>query len=370
MVKRVFRKPYHAAIEKEAVFWQINLKSSGGIELKRIFGSITLLIVLVFSTNVFAQKHTIKFATLAPEGSTWMNVMREFDKDLREKTGGEVGFKIYAGGVLGDEKDVLRKMRIGQVHAAGFTGVGMGEILPEVRILDTPFLFRSYEDIDFIHEKFYDRFSQGFEKKGYVLLGWAEVGFVYIYTKSKVEDLNAMKKVKMWVWEGDRVAEATFKAFGLRPIPLSIIDVMTALQTNMVEAVYTSPLGAVVLQWFTKVNYMTELPLANAAGAILISAKQFNKIPAEQQAILKELGKKYLAKLTRLSRKDNEDSIETMKQSSLQVIAVTDAHTLQSYYDAGRQARRSLVGQYYSEELLDQVESALANFRKTGKASE
>jgi TRAP-type C4-dicarboxylate transport system substrate-binding protein len=292
-----------------------------------------------------------------------MNVMREFDKELREKTGDEVGFKIYAGGVLGDEKDVLRKMRIGQVHAAGFTGVPMGEILPEVRILDTPFLFRNSEEVDFVYTKFSDRFSQGFEKKGYILLGWAEVGFVYVFTKSRVEGLEEMKKVKMWIWEGDPVAEATFKAFGLRPVPLSPIDVMTALQTNMVEGMYTSPLAAVVLQWFTKVKYMTELPLANAAGAILVSTKKFKRIPEEQQSILKELAKKHLANLTRLSRKDNEVSIETLKQNGVQIVPVADAQTLQSYYEVGEKARRALVGRYYSAELLGQVESALDRFR-------
>jgi len=187
-----------------------------------------ILILLIATTTVFAQKKVkIKFATLAPEGTTWMNVMTEFSQSLKEKSNGDINFKIYAGGIQGDEKDVIRKIRIGQLHSGGFTGVGLGTILPEVRILDTPFLYKSKQEVDFIAEKFFDRFAAGFEKKGYVLLGWAEVGWVYIYTNSPVNSESEMKGVKMWMWEGDPISRATFEAFNVSPIPLSITDVLT-----------------------------------------------------------------------------------------------------------------------------------------------
>jgi len=154
--------------------------------MKKIFTLMIVIIILLNASYVFAQKYKIKFATLAPDGSTWMNVMREFDQAIRKETNGELGFKIYPGGVAGDEKDVLRKIRLGQLHSAGFTGVGLGEVNPEVRIFDSPFLFRNYDEVDFIQQKFFDKFARGFEQNGYVLLGWADVGFVYIYTNSPV----------------------------------------------------------------------------------------------------------------------------------------------------------------------------------------
>lgn len=333
--------------------------------MRRVFFFVLLTFVSVLISNGWAQKHTIKFATLAPEGSTWMVVMREYDKELREKTNGEVGFKIYAGGVLGDEKDVLRRIRIGQIQSAGFTGVGMGEILPEVRILDTPFLFRNYEEVDHIYNKFYERFAEGFESKNYVLLGWAEVGFVYMFAKKKAANLDEMRKLKMWVWEGDRVAEATFKAFGLQPIPLSVIDVMTALQTNMIEGVYTSPLGLVVLQWFTKVKFMINIPLANAAGAVLVSKEKYDKLPDIHKNTLRELGRKYMSKLTQLSRDDNAKAIETLKKNNITFVSVDNPQVLQSYYDVGKKARRSLVNKFYSESLLNQIENELNTLRSS-----
>ncbi|MDW7682450.1 MAG: TRAP transporter substrate-binding protein DctP, partial [bacterium] len=281
---------------------------------------LLILVITLAITPCFAQKHTIKFASLAPDGSTWMKVMRELDSTMRRETGGDVGFRIYPGGVAGDEKDVLRKIRLGQLQSAGFTGVGMGEILSQVRIFDSPFLFRNYQEVDFIQQKFFDDFAEGFEQNGFVLLGWADVGFVYIYSNSPVKSLEDMKDVKMWVWEGDIIAENTFRALGIKPIPLSVIDVMTALQTGMVDGVYTSPMACIALQWFTKIKYMTEFALADAAGAVLIAKKAFDKLPENYQRILLDQSRIHFAKLMRLSREENQKSIKTLKNSGVQIV--------------------------------------------------
>lgn len=324
----------------------------------------TLIILFLLIYLLPAQQVKIKFATLAPEGSTWMNLMKEFSDDLFAASDGQIKFKIYAGGVQGDEKDVIRKMRINQLHSAGFTGVGLGEILPEVRILDTPFLFRNHGEVDFIAEKYFDRFAQKFEEKGYVLLGWAEVGFVYIYTNQAVKDVHDFKGVKMWMWEGDPLAEATFRAYDISPIPLSITDVMTSLQTGLIDGVYTAPLACVALQWFTKIKYMLDIPLANSNGAVLLSKRQFNKLNSEQQILLKKKAKHYFGKLTQLSRQDNELSTLKMIENGMQKIDVNDPALIKDYEQVGREARQSLVGKLYSQELLNDLENALMEFRK------
>ncbi len=326
---------------------------------------ILLIFVAVLLTIQlgWTQKYKIKFATLAPEGSTWLKVMEEYNQDVQKLTNGEVKFKIYPGGIQGDEKDVLRKIRLGQLHSAGFTGVGLGEILPEVRILDAPLLFHNYEEVDYISNMLYDDFSRKFEKVGYVLIGWTEVGFVYAFANKPVRALSDMKGVKMWMWEGDPIAEATFTALGVSPIPLSITDVLTSLQTNLIEAVYTSPLACVSLQWYTRVKYMMDLPLADASGAVLISMKKFKKLPPEYQQILRDKGREYMRKLVQLSRQDNAKSIELMKQNGIQVVHVPESN-YPEFEAAGKKARQSLVGKLYSQELLDRVENALAEFRQ------
>lgn len=199
---------------------------------------VVLGILIFFFVEQASAQHTIKFATIAPEGSTWMNVMREYDTAVRKESGGRLGFKMYAGSVQGEDKDVLPKIRLGQLHSAGLTGFGLGKIAPRLRILDSPFLFTSYEEVDYLYETLDKEFRQALLDNNFVLLGWAEVGFVYVFTNTPVRSPADMKGVKMWMWEGDPVAEATFKAFDIEPIPLSVVDVLTSLQTGLINGAY------------------------------------------------------------------------------------------------------------------------------------
>ncbi|MDE3058845.1 MAG: TRAP transporter substrate-binding protein DctP [Bacteroidota bacterium] len=326
---------------------------------------LSLFSFLLFTCFAFSQEYTIKFATLAPEGSTWMNVMHEYDNAIRKESGGRLGFKIYAGGVAGDEQDVLRKIRLGQYHSAGFTGVGMGKIAPEVRILDSPFLFKSHAEVDYILDKFDGEFRKAFEDNGFVLLGWAEVGYVYVFTNKPITKVRDLDGVKMWMWEGDPVAEATFKALQVKPFPLSITDVLTSLQTGLIDGVYTSPLAAVSLQWFTSVKYMLDVPLTNSMGAVLIAKREFDRLPSDLQQILLNDGKKYLQKLTELSRKDNGKSLQILKKNHITFTKPASEKDAQQYDEIGATARQYMAGKLYSADLLQQLEKALADFRST-----
>ncbi len=329
---------------------------------QRIF--VVMSFLLLSGLSVRAQQYTIKFATVAPEGSTWMNVMKEYDAAVRKESGGRLGFKFYAGGIAGDEKDVLRKIRIGQYQAAGFTGVGMGEIAPEERILDTPFLFHDTSEINYIYDKFTPQFSQAFEQGGFVFLGWAEVGFVYVFTQKPIYSVQDMNNVKAWMWEGDPIAEVSFKVLHLSPIPLSVMDVNSALQTGMINCVYSPPLAMIALQWFTKVKYMLDIPLANSSGAALISRRYFDSMPPDLQQILVKNGQIYMKKLTEMSRKDNVKAIKTMEGEGITVTRPHSKSELAYYYQTGEEARQMLVGKLYSADLLHQVEAALDQFRK------
>lgn len=323
--------------------------------------------VFMFSTvttgTAQTPQHEIKFATVAPEGSTWMKVMREFDRQIREESNGRLGFRIYPGGAQGDERDVLRRIRTGQLHGGGFTGVGMGEISSKVRILDSPFLFRSYDEVDLIYEKFGEELRADFYDNGYVLLGWAEVGFVYIFSNIPIRQPQDLRGVKMWMWEGDPVAGETFRALNINPIPLSVTEVLTSLQTRMIDAVYTPPLAALALQWFTRVRYMLDLPLADSAGAILVSRRVFDRLPEDLQEILLRNGEKYMTELTRLSRKENQESIQVIASSGVQIIESPPQEQIQQYEKIGKEARRNLAGRLYSLEFLRAVETTLEEYR-------
>ncbi len=325
---------------------------------------ISILIFFFLTMSGFPQTTQIKFATLAPEGSTWMKVMQDYDKAVSERTNGAVEFKIYAGGVQGDEKDVLRKIRFNQLHSAGFTGVGLGEILPEVRVLDTPFLFKNKTEVDYIIDKFQKRFADNFKEKGYVLLGWAEVGFVYIYSNVPARSIEDFQGLKMWMWEGDPLAEAIFKAFKINPVPLSVTDVLTSLQTGLIDAVYASPLACVGLQWFTKTKYVLNEPMTNSIGAVLLSKRIFDRLTPEQQDIVVEEGRKHFTRLTEQTRKDNRKSYQEMLKSGMKEIKIDKAERVVEFRRIGARARRDLAGKLYGAELLRQIESALMDFRE------
>lgn len=316
-----------------------------------------------------AQEYTIKFATLAPEGTSWMNVMREFDAAVRKETGGKVGFRIYAGGVQGDEKVVLRKIKSGQLQAGGFTGVAMGEIASQVRILDTPFLFRTYAEIDHIYEKFDEEFRKAFDDNGYVLLGWAEVGFVHVFTNTYIARPQDLKSLKMWTWEGDPIAETFFRELGISPIPLAMTDVMTSLQTGLIDAFYTSPYAALTLQWYTRAKYMVDVPLADAAGAVLVSRKFFDRIPPDLQEVVLRNGKVFFKRLVQMTRKDNKDAIEAMRERGMTLIKA-DQKDHEYYVEMSERARRKLSGRLYSGEFLRRIEDALETFRADNKTAQ
>ena len=217
---------------------------------------VPLFLLLGASAMSFAAEPlTIKFATVAPEGSSWMNTMKELDKTIREKTQGQIAFRIYAGGVAGDELDALRKIRIGQLHSAAFSGVGFGQILPAVRVLDLPFLFRNYKEIDGVHKEMEGFFAEQFRQKDFELLSWAEVGNVHLFSQEPIRKVGDLAKLKVWTWSGDPIAKETFSAMGTNPIPLAITDVTTALNTGMIDTVYAPPLGAIALQWNLSVKY-------------------------------------------------------------------------------------------------------------------
>ncbi len=324
-----------------------------------------LALIIVCTLQLSAQQYTIKFATLAPEGSTWITVMKEYDQIVRQESGGRLGFKIYPGGVAGDERDVLRKIRLGQFQSAGITGVGIGEIAKSARILDAPFLFKNHAEVDYVMGQYDAEFRKEFEAGGYVLLGWAEVGFVYVFTNTPVTKVDDIRKVKMWQWEGDPVAEATFNAFGINPIQLSITDVLTSLQTGLINAMYISPYAGVSLQWYTATKYMLEFPLTNSSGAVVLSKRDFDRMPPDLQEILLRNGKQLMRKLTELSRQENIKSLDVLKKNKI-IFTKPEAKEVPQYEEIGRNARRLMVGKLYSEDLLKRVEQSVADFRAKG----
>jgi TRAP-type C4-dicarboxylate transport system substrate-binding protein len=316
----------------------------------------TALLLVGLDSNVHAEKkHIIKFSTLAPEGSSWMKSLRQFSGKVKKATEGNVLFKFYPGGVSGDEKDVIRKMRIGQLHGAGFTGVGLGAVLPEVRVLDLPFLFQTDQEIEHVYHAMNDYFVERFEKKGYILLGWVPVGWVHFLSQKPIQTVADLRASKPWLWEGDPLVEQAYEGMDVQPIPLSITDVLLSLQTGMVDTVYSSTQGALVLQWFTKVKHITRLRMGYATGGVLISKRKFKKLPPAYQEALKKIGAECLSDLALVIQKDNLKAEKVLENNGIKWIPQPDPAALKKFQQAGATARQNLSGKLFSPQLLNKV---------------
>ncbi len=325
-------------------------------------------LVLIYSVNrpsigSAESRFLIKFATVAPEGSTWMKYMRNLDKTLHAKSSGQIGFSIYPGGIAGDELDVLRKIRIGQLHCASFTGVGMSQILPMARIMDLPFLFRNRNEIDLVQGELRDRFMEPFRQKGFEFLAWAEVGDVYLFSKKPIQRVDDLAGLKVWTWSGDPISKETFSAMGTNPIPLSIADVTTALNTGMIDTIYAPPLGAMALQWHTHVKYMTSLPLAHSTGVLLISINYFNRIPNELAKLLKEELEIAMTALTKALSEQAKEAIQLIQESGIKIVPISSPEEMEKFYRIHDLVAQKLSGSVYSTELLERVYQILNQSR-------
>ncbi|MFO7984304.1 MAG: TRAP transporter substrate-binding protein DctP [Desulfatiglandaceae bacterium] len=326
-----------------------------------LLGFVCLLIIplSVWADGNSRPQFLIKFATVAPEGSTWMKQMKMLDTQIRERSNGRLGFKFYAGGIAGDEVDVLRRMRIGQIHCAAFSGVGFGQILPRLRVLDLPFLFRNDEETDRVHRELRPFFAKELKQKGFVLLSWAEVGDVHLFSKAPIRQVGDLDGLKVWTWSGDPIAKETFTAMGVNPIPLAITDVTTALNTGMIDTVYAPPLGALALQWQRYVRYMMALPLVHSTGALLISSRYFHKLPEDLARILTDNAEQAMAGLTAQLREQNQEALQVLQDSGVTITPAPEGKALKRFHEIGAQVAVKLAGKMYPEELLDRLYTVL-----------
>ena len=205
-----------------------------------MFKSLVFALSLLCSATAFSAQQ-IKLAVLVPEGTTWGNSLKKFSKDVEKETNGEVTFKVYYGGVSGDEPDVLRKIRIGQLNGGIFTGKTLGDIHGDVRVMETPFTFyHNQKKASSALEKMSPQFGQLLKSKGFVNLGFYEVGMVYLVSTKKVGNLNELKGIKIWSWEGDELVKAMIESLELVSVPLALPDVLSSLSTGIINAAYLS----------------------------------------------------------------------------------------------------------------------------------
>jgi TRAP-type C4-dicarboxylate transport system substrate-binding protein len=333
----------------------------------KIFGLSLLVFLLLIQFASGAEKSLIiKLATLAPEGSPWMKTFNTLNTEVMKKTENRVQFRIYPGGILGDEKDVLRKMKIGQIQGAALTAGGLSAIFKEIDVLQVPFLFNNYEEADFILNKMDAFFRKGFEENGFVLLGWSEAGFLYLMSTIPISSVADLRKGKVWIWEESPMSKAIFDEAGVKAIPLSIPDVLVGLQTGLVDVVYVPPTAAISLQWFTRVKYLTDVPLIYLVGGIVVKKDTFKGISPSDQNLILEIYHHYLNELKAVTRNENQEAIKVMTKQGVKTVAPSKEQ-IEEFKKLSNKAMGHITGETFSKKVFDEVTSSLENYRKKGK---
>ena len=284
---------------------------------------ITVLMLLCMST--YAGALTIKLATLAPENSPWYEVIRGMADDWKKTTNGEVVVRIYAGGVVGDETDVVRKIGIGTLDAGSITAVGMSDICTEVQAMQMPMMIQSYDELDYILSKVRSKLEDSLDKKGYKVLNWGDVGWVKFFSQKKVIYSDDMKDQTMFVWGGDTGVLDAWKEAGFKVMPLAITDMLTSLQTKKINAFSTSPIAAASFQWFALAPNMTDIKWAALIGGTVISKRAWNKIPEKYKPELEKIAQKRGEYMKVKIRALESEAVKIMVKNGLKVHAIPDA---------------------------------------------
>lgn len=314
----------------------------------------SVVIAAAVCLAVPAQAATLKLGTLAPKGSPWHKALEDLAAEWSKLSGGKVKLRIYPGGVAGDEPDMVRKLRIGQLHAAALTGAGLSRIAQEVQALQMPLVFRSNEELDAVRDKLRPKLEGALQAKGAHVLNWVDAGWVYFFTQKAVVTPEDLKPLKVFTWVGESAYVDAWRKFGYNPVPLPATEIHTGLSSGLINAVPTTPLAALSYQWFGLAKHMTALKWAPLVGATVVSRRGWSRIPKSLRAPLMKAARDMGARLQPQIRKLDGEAIAVMQKHGLKVHEVPPDVEAR-WVEAVKQGYSSLVGKVVPESMFDEV---------------
>jgi len=323
---------------------------------------LSMAAMLAPATYVHAV--TIKIATLSPEGTFWMKQMRAGAEEIKQKTDGRVKFKFYPGGVMGNDESVLRKIRVGQLQGGAITIGNLSKSVPETTVYGLPFLFSDLEQASEVRKESDPMLMSLIEENGFVSFGVAQGGFTYLMSKNLIKGFDDLKNQKSWVPEKSDIGLAVYEYIGVAPISLPLSDVLTGLQTGMINNIITSPIGALALQWYTHVDYVVDLPLNYLTAMMVIDKKVFNKLSEEDQAVLREVMGRVYREIDKQNLTDNIEARKALIKQGVKFTVLTPQEK-QEWLKAGDYVIDEMVKKYnYDKVFYDTVMSKRATAPK------
>lgn len=314
-----------------------------------------------------AQATVFKIATLSPDGSSWMQQMRAGAAEIAEKTGQRVRIKFYPGGVMGDDQAVLRKLRIGQLQGGAVTIGALSETYPDSQVYNLPMLFRDLDEVSYVRRHLDEHLLKGMEQNGFVSFGLAEGGFAYLLSQQPVIDVASLRQRKTWIPSNDVFAMEGVKAFRINPIPLPMGDVLTGLQTGLLDTVAAPPIAVLALHWHTQVKYLTDLPLLYTYGTLILQRRAFNKLSASDQATVRKIMQRVFRSIDQRNRRDNVAAFKALRNQGIELLQPS-AGQVEEWRSLAAAARQRLVASgKLGHGIVQQLETLLARYRQQAR---
>ncbi len=301
-----------------------------------------------------AETQEFRMATLAPSGSPWMEVLERAAAEITEKTDKRVTIKYYGGGQQGDERDFIRKIKLGQLDGAAVTAMGLALIEPSILVLEQPMMFETQEEVDYVAGKMWPYFQKKFEKKGFRLAERGEIGWIYFVSKNKVASVEDLRKQTLCAMGDNQMGGSILDKLKLQGVPLSIPEIDAALTSGRINACFNSPLGAIALQWHTKIKYMSSKPLVFAIGATVMSLEAVKKVSAADRKTIDAIAKRSQKKARAVIRKANEDARKTLVRKGITFVDPPQK-MIDELMAVGASIQNEMIGKLFSKEELDMV---------------
>jgi TRAP-type C4-dicarboxylate transport system substrate-binding protein len=330
---------------------------------------ITLILFLVLGQSGQAKPIKFKIATLSPDGSMWMKKMAEGARKVAEATDNRVTFKFYPSGRMGNDKMVLKKIKIGQLHGGAVVTGSLSQIFPANQIYAQPMKFKTLEEIDYIRQHMDQFIINGLEEKGFVTFGLIGGGFSYIMSQNPIETVQDLQHQKVWIPDNDTISQDAIKAFGINPIPLPIADVRISLQSGLIDTVATSPMGALVLQWHTQIKYVTQMPLIYLHAVLAIDKNIFMKVAEADQAIVKKIMSQVSKDIQAQNRIDDEKNIAVLKKRGITFI-MPSSEAVRQWEEIGKNASEKMIeAGVLPREIAQELDMHLKTFHQSGRTA-
>ncbi|MCS7212972.1 MAG: TRAP transporter substrate-binding protein DctP [Candidatus Calescibacterium sp.] len=323
----------------------------------------SLILSTVFVKPSYSDEIVIKAGSLAPAASVWMQLWNDTAQKVKERIK-NLKITTYPGGVMGDEEEMIRKIRIGQLHVGAFTIKGIKKIAPEVGVLDVPFLFRNYREVDHITSKFRKEFSDYFEKNGFKILVFAEQGFVYYYSKNpNITSYRDLGKTRVWAWKDERIMINVAKILGTSPIYIAVPDVLSALETGMLESLQTSPVACLSLQWCKLMKVIIDYPYRYEPGVVVIYKKVWDGLPEDVKKAFESVIKEEEPLYNKKIREAQENAKQKLREMGVKFVKPSE-EDLKWFEAEVKQKLWYSADAEYPQDLLRKISQELENFRK------